>query len=75
MALPKPIHCERHMRIACVGAGASGLCFAYKLQRSFDDFELTIYEKNTGLGGVWFENRYPGSVPELLRGNTSDVRT
>ena len=48
------------MRIACIGAGASGLCFAYKLQRSFDNFALTIYEKNSEVGGVWVENRYPG---------------
>ena len=56
----KPIHSERHMRIVCVGAGASGLCFAYKLQRSFQNFTLTIYEKNADVGDVWFQNRYPG---------------
>ncbi|KAF2867687.1 hypothetical protein BDV95DRAFT_502350 [Massariosphaeria phaeospora] len=55
-----PIHSERHMRIVCVGAGASGLCFAYKLQRSFQNFSLKIYEKNADVGGVWFQNRYPG---------------
>ncbi|KAI9676583.1 MAG: hypothetical protein M1822_008297 [Bathelium mastoideum] len=48
------------MKIACIGAGASGLCFAYKLQRSFEQFSLTIFEKNAEVGGVWFENRYPG---------------
>ncbi|KAH6639970.1 FAD/NAD(P)-binding domain-containing protein [Truncatella angustata] len=51
---------ERHMRIACIGAGASGLCFAYKLQRSFDDFTLTIFDHHSTVGGVWFANRYPG---------------
>ncbi|KAF2676844.1 monooxygenase [Lentithecium fluviatile CBS 122367] len=56
----KPIHSERHMRVVCVGAGASGLCLAYKLQRSFQNFSLTIYEKNADVGGVWFQNRYPG---------------
>ncbi|KAI1394479.1 FAD/NAD(P)-binding domain-containing protein [Hypoxylon trugodes] len=54
------IRAERHMKITCIGAGASGLCFAYKLQRSFDNFTLTIYEKSDKVGGVWVRNRYPG---------------
>lgn len=58
----KLLFAERHVRIICIGAGASGLCFAYKLQRSFRNFTLNIYEKNEDLSGTWFENRYPGSV-------------
>lgn len=54
------IHREREMRIICVGAGPSGLCFAYKLQRSFRNFSLTLYEKNAEVSGTWFENTYPG---------------
>ncbi|KAL9005083.1 MAG: hypothetical protein Q9188_002130 [Gyalolechia gomerana] len=54
------IHTERAMRIICVGAGSSGLCFAYKLQRSFNNFSLTIYEKNHDVAGTWLENNYPG---------------
>ena len=53
-----PIHSERQMRIICIGAGASGLCFAYKLQRSFTNFSLTVYEKNAGVSGTWFVLRY-----------------
>jgi cation diffusion facilitator CzcD-associated flavoprotein CzcO len=56
----RPIHAERKVRIACIGAGQAGLCFAYKLQRSFHNFELVVYEKNEGVGGVWYENKYPG---------------
>ena len=55
-----PIHHSRHMRVICIGAGIAGLCFAYKLQRSFQDFTLKVIEKNAGPAGVWFENRYPG---------------
>lgn len=55
-----PVHSERHMRIICVGAGASGLLFAYKLQRSFSNFDLVIYEKNQEVSGTWWENKYPG---------------
>ena len=55
-----PIHSEREMKIIVIGAGASALCFAYKLQRSFDTFSLKLYEKNPEISGTWYENRYPG---------------
>ena len=55
-----PIHAERHVNIICVGAGASGLLMAYKLQKHFSNFSLTVYEKNPEVSGTWFENRYPG---------------
>ena len=54
------IHTERPMRIICIGAGPSGLILAYKLQRSFTNFSLTLYEKNAEVSGTWFENTYPG---------------
>jgi len=57
-----PIHAERHVKIVCIGAGASGLLMAYKLQKHFENFDLTIYEKNSDISGTWFENRYPGYV-------------
>ena len=58
----KPIHSPRRLKVICIGAGASGLLLAYKLQRSFDYFELVIYEKNEDISGTWFENTYPGYV-------------
>ena len=36
------IHHERSLRVICIGAGPSGLCLAYKLQRSFRNFALTV---------------------------------
>lgn len=60
-----PIHSERHMDIVVIGAGASGLCLAYKLQRSFSNFSLTMYEKNPEISGTWYENRYPGCACDV----------
>ena len=60
--LAGPIHAERHLRIVCVGAGASGLLMAYKLQKHFQNYSLQVYEKNPEVAGTWFENRYPGYV-------------
>ncbi|KAK8109514.1 hypothetical protein PG999_007651 [Apiospora kogelbergensis] len=55
-----PIHANRHLRVICIGAGASGLYLGYKLRKDFTDFTLDIFEKNADIGGTWFENRYPG---------------
>lgn len=57
-----PIHHSRRLKVICIGAGASGLLLAYKLQRSFENFELTVYEKNNAVSGTWYENKYPGCV-------------
>lgn len=50
------------MRVACVGAGASGLCLAYKMERQMipGSWELTLFDKNPHFGGTWYENTYPG---------------
>lgn len=64
-SLRDPIYSERQMRIICIGAGASGLIFAYKLQRSFENCSFTIYEKNKEISGTWYENKYPGCVQQL----------
>lgn len=58
--LDGPIQAERHVNIVCVGAGASGLLLAYKLQRHFKNYSLTVFEKNPAVSGTWYENKYPG---------------
>ena len=56
-----PMRTPRPLKIICVGAGISGLNIAHEVDTGgFKDCELTIYEKNSDLGGTWFENRYPG---------------
>jgi len=44
--------------VLIVGAGMSGLLMGLRLKQAGIPF--TIVEKNTGIGGTWFENRYPG---------------
>jgi len=45
----------RRLRVACVGAGASGLCLAYKMEKMLEagSWELTLFEKNKEFGGTW----------------------
>jgi 4-hydroxyacetophenone monooxygenase len=49
---------DRPFRVAVIGAGISGIAAAYRLQQAHLDF--AVYEKNDEVGGVWWENRYPG---------------
>ncbi|KEF61461.1 uncharacterized protein A1O9_03027 [Exophiala aquamarina CBS 119918] len=43
----------RKLRIIHVGAGATGLCAAFKMERQLTDYELVCYEKNPEIGGTW----------------------
>jgi cation diffusion facilitator CzcD-associated flavoprotein CzcO len=47
-----------------VGAGVTGLCAAYKMERQLENYELVCYEKNDEIGGTWLEIRYPGCVSD-----------
>ncbi|KAF2119710.1 hypothetical protein BDV96DRAFT_610597 [Lophiotrema nucula] len=55
------------LRVACAGAGASGLCLAYKMERMLTpgSWELTLFEKNPQFGGTWYENVYPGVACDI----------
>lgn len=55
------------LRVACVGAGASGLCLAYKMEKQLvpGSWELTLFEKNPHFGGTWYENTYPGVACDI----------
>jgi 4-hydroxyacetophenone monooxygenase len=45
--------------VAVIGAGMGGLNVAVQLKHSGIPF--TVLEKNSEVGGTWFENRYPGA--------------
>jgi 4-hydroxyacetophenone monooxygenase len=45
--------------VAVIGAGMSGILAAIRLKQAGIPF--TIIEKNTDVGGTWFENTYPGA--------------
>ena len=45
--------------VTIIGAGMGGLNAALQLKRAGIPF--TVIEKNAGVGGTWYENRYPGA--------------
>ena len=55
---PDPERLE-NFRVVVVGAGMGGLVSALHLKRA--GIPYTVIEKNAGVGGTWYENRYPGS--------------
>lgn len=52
----------RSLKVIYIGAGVSGITAAIVFPKYVPNIELIIYEKNAGVGGTWFENRYPGCV-------------
>lgn len=58
LKLPKtPQGHSRSVRIACIGAGASGINTCHHFEKYLENFELTVYEKNASIGGTWLENQ------------------
>jgi len=55
-------------RVAIIGAGFSGIAAGIKLKQAGID-RFTIFEKSPNVGGVWWDNRYPGAevdTPSVL---------
>ncbi|KAH8883255.1 FAD/NAD(P)-binding domain-containing protein [Thozetella sp. PMI_491] len=46
--------------VVIIGAGFSGINFACQLQRKLGITNYTVYERESGYGGAWFANKYPG---------------
>jgi 4-hydroxyacetophenone monooxygenase len=55
---PAPERLEKFSAIV-VGAGMGGLNAAAQLMHT--GIDVTVIEKNSGVGGTWYENRYPGA--------------
>ena len=56
----EPVENLRPLRVVVVGAGFSGILAAIRIPERLRNVDLTVYEKNDGVGGVWWLNRYPG---------------
>jgi 4-hydroxyacetophenone monooxygenase len=66
---------DRLFTVAVIGAGMSGLAAAHRLGQAGVDH--VVFEKNSDLGGTWWENTYPGcrvDVPSHLYSYTFATR-
>lgn len=59
----QPIDYARPIKAICIGAGMSGILCGIRFPQKIPNLDLTIYDKNDEVGGVWYENRY---VPGIL---------
>ena len=55
----QPISSPPDFNVVVIGAGVSGLCAAINLQMLGINFQ--VIERNSTVGGVWWENSYPGA--------------
>lgn len=53
-----PVDTRAQHKVLVIGGGMSGVLAAYRLQEAGIPF--VVIEKNSSVGGTWFENRYPG---------------
>lgn len=60
-----PIENQRPLKVIVVGAGYSGIYHGIRIPERLRNVDLTIYDKNAGVGGTWFENRYPGCACDI----------
>lgn len=58
-----PVAVPPGFRALIIGAGISGLCAA--IQFAAAGIPYLIVERRSALGGVWFENRYPGAACDV----------
>lgn len=49
---------DRDFSVAVIGAGLSGIAAAYRLEQAGVAYK--VFERNADVGGVWWENVYPG---------------
>lgn len=64
----EPVENQRPLKVRVIGAGYSGIYLGIRIPQRLRNVDLQIYEKNEGVGGTWWENRYPGILPSTVLG-------
>ncbi|KAF2728569.1 FAD/NAD(P)-binding domain-containing protein [Polyplosphaeria fusca] len=60
-----PIENFRPLKVIVIGAGYSGIFMGIRIPEKLRNIELVIYDKNDGIGGTWWENRYLGCACDV----------
>lgn len=60
-----PIENLRRLKVIVIGAGYSGIYCGIRIPEKLRNVDLVIYEKNAGVGGTWYENRYLGCACDI----------
>lgn len=46
--------------VVIIGAGASGIAMACQLKQQLGFDQFRVFDRQAGIGGTWWINRYPG---------------
>ena len=46
--------------VLIIGAGASGIAMGCRLKKKLGFDQFRMFERQSGIGGTWWINRYPG---------------
>lgn len=55
-----PVENFRPLRVVVIGAGFSGIYLNIRMPELLRNVDLVTYEREAGIGGTWWLNRYPG---------------
>lgn len=61
----EPIENLRPLKVRVIGAGYAGIYMGIRIPQRLRNIDFKIYEKNDAVGGVWYENRYPGCACDI----------
>ncbi|PQE28472.1 hypothetical protein CJF30_00008199 [Rutstroemia sp. NJR-2017a BBW] len=73
-----PVDVVQTLKVAVIGAGLAGINAGILLPVKVPGIDLTIFEKNSDVGGTWFENVYPGvrcDIPSNVYQSTFEPNT
>jgi cation diffusion facilitator CzcD-associated flavoprotein CzcO len=52
--------------VLVVGAGESGIAMGCRLKEKLGCDQFRIFDRQSGMGGTWWINRYPGVACDVL---------
>jgi len=55
----------RRMKVVVIGAGFAGVIASCRFAKEVPNLELVVYEKESGVGGTWHNNKYPGVACDI----------
>lgn len=51
--------------VLVIGAGVSGIATGCRLKEALGFDQFRIFERQSGIGGTWWINRYPGAACDV----------
>ncbi|KAI0344764.1 FAD/NAD-binding domain-containing protein [Trametopsis cervina] len=56
---------SRPLKVIIIGSGFSGIAAGIRFLQRVPNVDVVIYDKNAGIGGAWYTNRYPGLACDI----------